>query len=1553
MPARAWKTLAVLTALAVCVGAITYAVLWLAPPKAPRLLVAVADYADNPLVPPNADTATAAQGLIDLNRFTGRGRLRPDNAPNRLTHGEAGNLLTKLSALREPVVVAVFAANGGCDKEGPFLIPDDASPEPGERIRVRAILDAVAKLPPDTRKLIVFDAAGNTSAPVFGQFHNDFFRGVQRLDADIAAIPNLLVFVSAGADQRSWRSPEWGESAFLHHLRTGLAGGADANGDNRLSADELVEYATRRTRQWASDHRGALQVPALFPTADGHRRAAGTMLGVVEKHADAEPEPAKFEPGDNWQRAWDQFKTFDTATPHPATYSPLRWRQYTEWLLRADRLFADGDEAGAANALARASQHVPLIEADRAIAVSPQTLTLPSALDQPSAPSDKFGPVIGKVALASEADRTAEWERAKKEGDRLALGRALVRWVAEDPFARLKLAPPVVALIAEGFNVVPAELHFLTMVARDLPPHPASAAVWPLLQRVLRLRLTAEETATGAQGEAVHPWIAGRVAAADESRRVAEDLLFSDAPAGWFVASTCATFAEWLYADAAATADVIRTARVTWQTAIPRLNGLTEWLAAGEHPKDLSGRMSREDLLNTVRATWADVHRLAEWSEGVPSTDRVAHLKTLAKSVADRVAEVEALHHRITGTEEELRRTEVARLLGTHPSDESRAELVVWWRDADTVLSVPFADRRRELLVELRRVSRQLHKLAQSRSDSLAEPTADEVRERAFDAARRRGLLHLSTLGRAAFEPMADIEFSRTAFQLDQFSRQADAPAELIAGEDRFAAAVRRLPGLIPADDTSLPLADRLARLSLVTPQSDPAVRLRKLRAADLLNWQADRTQADRWSGGDSAKPYYRHAADVVREDARKLVPVPAVPTPATGFPLTLPDLPDLTVTDELNPRAVFAVKSAGTSANGVVVYRGAEATFSRATAGPLAPVELAVRPRSGPPPTTPAVERSVLTLRGYFRGETVEARVNVARHPLPHATAVRRTAKDEVSVAVRTTDELRNSLGTGSGHLHFVIDCSGSMGTPDNPAERPEFAKACDRLEEVLRAVPNGVTVAVSAFGQRTPAAKTPEDTFATLREPTEWAGTADELEGVMKRVRALQPWDKSAVVRSVLQARKAIGDISGPRAVILFSDCADNRFTDPELNPKRVAVKDVLRAAFGDGCPLHVVAFPAEKAAEAVREEFRSLTTFKPAGLFLVPDKRTDKHDTGPLTNWIHTATAPQVKLKVVTDRDSADLAAGTAAADNWLSPLPKAGRGEIRLLAPVMSRPVELQAGERLLIGLTGTANALRFTRPNFAASVPAVQRVKEGEWAVAVPRQRLTDSGGLELVALADRDPKFGAKVLTPARVGDVWFELNPATRSAVAVKWTNTTGWPCPAWAVETPAWPTDSGKAAVPAISAWWSEWPFAAAGSWAAPSDKPLSAAAPFAVSTTAGEVTVNGLSVETHDGRTCLAVRLTHPVGKTVIPRVKASTPDGKDTAPEGSEVRVYRDASRVTALFWWADPADMKAVRGLEFVAVEEAKKQAAEGRTFAALPPLPPPAVGTPAPTPAPR
>ena len=68
------------------------------------------------------------------------------------------------------------------------------------------------------QKLLILDATQSPAFADVGLVHNDFAAGLEELNDDIAAVPNLVVLSSTDLDQRSWTSPEWGTSAFGHFL---------------------------------------------------------------------------------------------------------------------------------------------------------------------------------------------------------------------------------------------------------------------------------------------------------------------------------------------------------------------------------------------------------------------------------------------------------------------------------------------------------------------------------------------------------------------------------------------------------------------------------------------------------------------------------------------------------------------------------------------------------------------------------------------------------------------------------------------------------------------------------------------------------------------------------------------------------------------------------------------------------------------------------------------------------------------------------------------------------------------------------------------------------------------------------------------------------------------------------------------------------------------------------------------------------------------------------------------------------------------------------------
>src|SRR5262245_21051596 len=109
--------------------------LWLVPPGPAVLLVVQAGYEDNLVVPQNAPGRHAAARLADLARtseplsilFNRSGRLRLAAEPVTLSRGT--DWTRSIDRVREKTVIVYFAAHGGADSEGAYLLPHDATAE--------------------------------------------------------------------------------------------------------------------------------------------------------------------------------------------------------------------------------------------------------------------------------------------------------------------------------------------------------------------------------------------------------------------------------------------------------------------------------------------------------------------------------------------------------------------------------------------------------------------------------------------------------------------------------------------------------------------------------------------------------------------------------------------------------------------------------------------------------------------------------------------------------------------------------------------------------------------------------------------------------------------------------------------------------------------------------------------------------------------------------------------------------------------------------------------------------------------------------------------------------------------------------------------------------------------------------------------------------------------------------------------------------------------------------------------------------------------------------
>ncbi len=1577
-----WRKLAFVAGLGlIALAVVTWVVFWIRPPAPARLVILSANYDRTLAVPSNAYGKADARELATLARpgswLGTRSRLMGAPATPLTRAG-----LPDLSVVKEKCVVVFVTAHGGRDRDGPFLFPEDATGEPGERVRFKVLLEQLARLPAAQQKLLVIDAAREPAFTDLGLVHNDFAGGVAELDADIAAVPNLAVWLSSGFDERSWASPEWGTSAFSHFATNGLNGGADTDGNKRVTAGELVAFVTARVSDWARDHRGARQIPVLLPKAEGEQRVRDMHLVSVDGPPAPLSAPDPFEPPPELEQQWQEYRALAQATPPPTAYSPHLWRQYEAWVLRHEQHVLAGDTEGAASARENAAELRRKIESARTLDISPQTLAIQSAVGgQRWKPwtlevQKPFLTGIGRVAGKQPADRAKEWaavrdEAVDVEANRLLWCRALVEWTAEEPLPRLPVARELVPLVSDGLAIRPAELNFLSGLARHLPTASKAEIIGQLLKSVLHQRLKAEEAAamltperSGKQSvypyaEFFYPWIASQFAPVDAKRREAEDLCFATDEASWKRALGSVN-ADYSFDTLTGWGSGPRDALVAWHRGSHLAVAETEWMARW-FTDSVGSRFAAQ------RAVWEQLHITAN----LPAQP-TGHTRNALEGIIK--AGKELTESRATGRFSLA--TEAETLLKTRPEFDAnstpRANAVKWWNTADAVFTAPpvpdFNPSDRVALArEFRRVSRQLLITGETRPEPLPEVPAVKARETAFETASRRGQLLLERFGgpnliRALCGVRPGEDYNALHERLVRFAFQADGRQSLAIFNSRAGELFDAVTTLATKPDSAL-AADRWVRISpaRAAVSDAPIERVRRERVRGYLAYQVSRTFADHWYGEGDTR-YYSLAVQRLADDANTVTAAfaptddPFKPYRAeTPFPVA-PKLPTrIAITDEPNPTAhVPFVPHSTVGIDGFPVFwtDSTARTAVNTNPGTAALTRVLTRPPL-PQPLTPKAQVEALRVTGFFRGRALELSCPVDYFAVPDRTAVSAPLPQTVGLAVRADTRALKRYGFGTGAVAIVLDCSGSMGRdPKDPMSVANYPTAVDALAKLLKELPPGTTINVWVFGQKMPGAKVPEDTIREVLPPTDLPIDSDSIvEDVLKQVRGLEPWHESPITRAVVRAKDRIKDAKVPfKAVALISDAVDTRAaTDPDYGEKKRTVGDVLRAEFPPSeVALGVAAFDADKEEQPAQAEFKSAESFTPAGKFVGVENIND------LVAWLRTGLNPRVRFTLRphgADVPTASLMAGTAEHDNWHSGKIAPGDYTLQVFGDSkFSGYVPLSPGDRLLLDLTVDDHKLRLKRHWFADTVPALAKTgaPTDPWRLAL-LQNGAKAEKLDLFTAIDVNPLVERRTRV-TRIGDVWFEVTPSVPKPepIAIRWRAESGFPAPAWSLHSPGWPNFPGTQAYasPKLSAWWAPEPFTVASEVFKAPDGGLIDLRDRTVTVNGAAITLDSITLEEHDvevasgerqKRTCLVVRLTHPNSNPIFARPQSATP------PTGREVRLYRGANKLTCLYWWdgLNGANVKTkLTGLEFVVLNEALRAAEkDGRHLTLTAPAP--------------
>jgi hypothetical protein len=564
-------------------------------------------------------------------------------------------------------------------------------------------------------------------------------------------------------------------------------------------------------------------------------------------------------------------------------------------------------------------------------------------------------------------------------------------------------------------------------------------------------------------------------------------------------------------------------------------------------------------------------------------------------------------------------------------------------------------------------------------------------------------------------------------------------------------------------------------------------------------------------------------------------------------------------------------------------------------------------------------IQRTSLNLKGLFRGQQIRRETRVEVQPTADVIVRQVPMPNKSSVAVRTRRDNYTKLGSAQGAVVFVLDASGSMRPVDETSfEKSRYAQAVKALEEILRKLPRDTRVSVWTFGQAMGPEKSvdnAEETIVQTIPPMLWDPlNAKQLDAVIAKLNypSIEPWNESPIARALLKAKRDLADVPGFKTIVAITDGGDNRYEkDEALKAKSKNFAVFLRDEFDKGdVLLNFLSFPPVGLDETRgRRELKTIETVTPAG------KVYDIHETDKLIEVL--GSMLKQRLNYFVDYQGKNVTVdGTPSEGLDVSPsgqnyrwigkgLPPGGHKLHVDVNGRVEKSILLHRGDLLLADLVETPTGYTFERFLFSSEFPWKRSLENGnrQWKMSVLQNQLGPRKDLEMLVGLEKTVDRKETLLEQIKPKDVWLEVTPAAGQGPTppVRWSYLAGYPAPAWAVLSPAWPTDTPAK----VQMWWNP-------------DEPARAAADVIVGEIQGDrdravflpgeppVSIESVRIEKHyvetspgvlGPRHCLVVRITHAAGRPVIARLQ-----GFD--PAGSETRIYSQVDKTASLFWF-DP------------------------------------------------
>jgi hypothetical protein len=775
-----------------------------------------------------------------------------------------------IETTKAPLIVYISMHGVVDDERVPcFLPPGEGPNDTTKLIPVRRVLERISQRIEDRRKtLVILDCSRFRANWPLGIVYNTFTARLQE-DLEKNPVANVTVLCSAGPGQVNWASAELQGSSFGRYLQLGLAGAADsgegADGKGAVTLHELVAYLEREVNSWSEFSRGEPQKPTLVSrdVEDFHLaynvRDSDTLAELESNfYSQKQQEPEK---RSEIAALWAQLD--ELREQGLVRQDPVACRDFELGLLRLEGLWQGGSayRQTAEDELSRLkSQFSRVVEQKTAAAGSRYV-------------ADHLG--LGTIRVTAHTLPMAEYFGACDSQLSERIGQL---WNAPAQLAGGNTAPQSAAgereqEIARGL----AEMKLLES-ARDQ----GVASLWPSpapLASALALRTRAEQLAVprdakGLPGdERAHYFARYALDAADEKRRLVEDVLFIGPRSGEDFASLEAEAAE-LYGSASEVMQGATAAYAIRDAALAESPYLGWWLCGPLKLEVPERKALINELVELIRQSSALDQAITS-----PESFKEAGASPGSGDLPFEHLTSAALKHHQALKDAFKRKCED--LLG------AGSQGTAGWTALDSALMTPLvpADQRGVLLKKRDEVSEQLFTRYAETKQAAHDAPADDNEERP-DADDDEGAPYLKAMHDWDAHPLVEIlldENSETAKQdldwCDDVARRLRRRLTRLPSDEDDEAGATDL-----ADDDIFGDRQRLSRVESALRASaslgfdvgglktDPIVALREFDVRELLVWQSKRVMGDFW--GDASVvdgPFFVRAATHYLDAARNL----------------------------------------------------------------------------------------------------------------------------------------------------------------------------------------------------------------------------------------------------------------------------------------------------------------------------------------------------------------------------------------------------------------------------------------------------------------------------------------------------------------------------------------------------------------------------------------------------------------------------------------------------------------------------------------------------------